>query len=100
MLRSSILKEYNDSFEKLAEDMLLFIGKTKRVAKKDFVEFANRFARLKYCQEDSIEDIAVWLMYAMEAQGNYETSQDSAKKIACEYAKIARDRLKALGVDV
>ena len=50
--------------------------------------------------EDSIEDVAVWLMYAMEAQGNYETSQDSAKKIAREYAKIACDRLKALGVDV
>lgn len=39
-------------------------------------------------------------MYAMEAQGNYETSQDSAKQIARDYAKLAHDRLKALGVDV
>lgn len=61
-------------------------------------EYDNSFE--KHEQQDSLEDVAVWLMYAMEAQGNYETSQDSAKQVARDYAKLARDRLKALGVDV
>ena len=46
----------------------------------------------------SLEDIAVWLTVAMEAQGTYETSQEGAMQTARDYADLAKDLLSELGI--
>lgn len=58
---------------------------------------------MKIVNEETIEQleyIAVWLMLAMEAQGNYETDQAGAMKIARDYAALAREMLEELGVEI
>ena len=58
---------------------------------------------MKIVNEETIEKleyIAVWLMLAMEAQGNYETSQEGAMKVARDYAALAREWLEELGVEI
>ena len=49
---------------------------------------------------EALEQIAVWLMFAMEAQSNYEIDQASAMKIAGHYAAVARELLEKLGVEI